>query len=108
MGNGSLFIESPRFPVDAVNIASAREKRGGGRPDYWEMVFWWTKKPLADARAVIAASALSHDIDPSGFRVALRLDEGVAHRKNPARIAGWAERFAGMRLLDPFAGFGST
>jgi hypothetical protein len=27
VGNGSLFIESPRFPVDAVN-------------DYWEMVFW--------------------------------------------------------------------
>jgi putative DNA methylase len=107
VGNGSLFIESPRFPVDAVNIASAREKRGGGRPDYWEMVFWWTRKPLAGARAVIAASALPHDIDPSGFRVALRLGEGVAHRKNPARIAGWAERFAGMRLLDPFAGFGS-
>lgn len=48
------FIESERFPVALVSRASAKEKQGGGRPEYWEMVFWWTRKPLASARAVIA------------------------------------------------------
>ena len=45
------FIESPRFPVNIVNQAAAKEKQGGGRPEFWEMVFWWTRKPLASARA---------------------------------------------------------
>ena len=55
------FIETPDFPVDVVNEASAKEKQGGGRPPYWEMVFWWTRKPLAGARAVIAGALLPAD-----------------------------------------------
>ena len=51
------FIESPSFPIEVVNEASAKEK-GPGRPPYWEMVFWWTRKPLAGAREVIAGALL--------------------------------------------------
>jgi hypothetical protein len=28
--------------VDIVNQAAAKERQGGGRPEFWEMVFWWT------------------------------------------------------------------
>ena len=45
------------FPIDAINYYSSAEK-GPGRPPYWEMAFWWTRKPLAGARAIIAASLL--------------------------------------------------
>jgi hypothetical protein len=36
----SSFLESPKFPVDIVNQAAEKEKKGGGRPEHWEMVFW--------------------------------------------------------------------
>jgi len=127
-----VFIESPSFPVDVVNKASASEKRGGGRPEYWEMVFWWTRKPLAGARAVILASLLGE----TDARTFLRwlypsirfLDEdekckkkstskkgkeaGICfeetpHRSNPALPPEVGERLRGVKLLDPFAGFGS-
>ena len=45
------------IPIDAINDYSSVEK-GPGRPPHWEMVFWWTRKPLAGARAIIAASLL--------------------------------------------------
>ena len=101
------FIETPDFPVDAVNEASAKEKQGGGRPPYWEMVFWWTRKPLAGARAVIAGALLPADTNPVEFRYNLRLTESIAHRKNPNIPPRWREIFSKAKLLDPFAGFGS-
>jgi len=100
-------LESPDFPIDLVNEASAKEKQGGGRPEFWEMVFWWTRKPLAGARAVIAASLLPPETDPVKFKYNLRLTEGVAHRKNPNIPPSWREVFQKAKLLDPFAGFGS-
>jgi len=101
------FIESPNFPVDAVNEASAKEK-GPGRPSYWEMVFWWTRKPLAGARAVIAGALLPADTPVSDFMYYLRLtSDSVAHRVNPGIPEGWKGVFTRARLLDPFAGFGS-
>jgi putative DNA methylase len=59
-------LESGSFPVELVNIASAKEK-GPGRPPFWEMVFWWTRKPLASSRAVILASLLPGGFDPERF-----------------------------------------
>jgi putative DNA methylase len=100
------FIESPYFPVREVNQASASEKLGGGRPDFWEMVFWWTRKPLAGARAVIAGSVLPDTINPGEFIYRLRLGERTAHRHNTV-LGPWAEKFKKLKLLDPFAGFGS-
>jgi len=100
------FIESPYFPVKEVNQASASEKLGGGRPDFWEMVFWWTRKPLAGARAVIAGSVLPDTINQGEFIYRLRLGERTAHRHNTV-LGPWAEKFKKLKLLDPFAGFGS-
>jgi len=111
----SSFLESPKFPVDIVNQVAEKEKKGGGRPEYWEMVFWWTRKPLASARAVLAAAALPPDIDVHTFvtqvlkaKVNLKGQvENVPHRENPSPPPEWRERFAKMKVLDPFAGFGS-
>ncbi|MCC6004815.1 MAG: DUF1156 domain-containing protein, partial [Thermofilum sp.] len=108
-------LESPRFPVSVVNQAAAKEKQGGGRPEFWEMVFWWTRKPLASARAVLAAAALPADASVDTFisqvlraKRGLRGEvENVPHRENPNPPQEWRERFAKMKVLDPFAGFGS-
>jgi Adenine-specific DNA methylase containing a Zn-ribbon len=101
-----LLIETPGFPIKEVDEASRTEKLGGGRPDFWEMVFWWTRKPLAGARAVIAGAALPGTININEFIYRLRLGEKTAHRFNP-NAGPWIERFKKLKLLDPFAGFGS-
>lgn len=103
------FIESSAFPINDVNEFSAAEKRGGGRPDFWEMVFWWTRKPLIGARAVIAGALLPADFSPLEFRRLVKLWPSVKtpHRENPVVTQQLRERFAKIRLLDPFAGFGS-
>ena len=101
------FIETPDFPVKEVSEQSAKEKQGGGRPPHWEMVFWWTRKPLASARAIIAGALLPAGIDRREFIRAMRLNENVAHRHNPAIPEEWRKYFEEKTLLDPFAGFGS-
>jgi len=100
------FIESPRFPVWEVNEKSLKEK-GPARPPYWEMVFYWTRKPLIGARAVIAGALLPEDIDENRFKTLIGLHERTPHRVNPRIPAEWEEYFRGKKLLDPFAGFGS-
>ncbi len=101
------FIETPSFPVDKVNSASAGEKKGGGRPPHWEMVFWWTRKPLAGARAVVAAALLPEGATLSEFLMMTKLSEKTPHRHSPTLLAKYAERIRNAKLLDPFAGFGS-
>jgi len=101
------FIETEFFPLGLVNEKSASEKQGGGRPPFWEMVFWWTRKPLASARAVIAASLLPDNASPSAFKNMVGLGSGTTHRSNPHISESVKEYFEGKRLLDPFAGFGS-
>lgn len=103
-------LEKPVTLLDLVNLHSESEKQGGGRPEHWEMVFWWTRKPLTGARFVVAASLLPEDVDLADLAGALGLTAGrVAHRVNPdlARIGGHAGTIRNARLLDPFAGFGS-
>jgi len=101
----SKFIESDI--IEKLNEASAKEKSGGARPPYWEMVFWWTRKPLIGARAVIAASVLPADISIEAFKRIVRLDaRSTPHRENPV-TADYEDYFKGKKLLDPFAGFGS-
>jgi len=97
------------FPVGAVNDYSEVEK-GPGRPPHWEMVFWWTRKPLAGARAVIAASLLTEeDVKALGGSLLdllfpCRGGRKTVHTCNPSpRLV---ERLKGKKLLNPFAGFG--
>jgi len=101
------FIETDYFPLGIVNDKSASEKQGGGRPPYWEMVFWWTRKPLVGARAVIAASLLPENVSPDAFKQIVRLDAKTPHRENPIIPESVREYFEGRKMLDPFAGFGS-
>jgi putative DNA methylase len=96
------FIESVRFPWREVSEASAVEK-GPGRPPHWEMVFWWTRKPLISARAIIAGCLLPADTNPSEFLRAI----GIGGKSKAAHRNELLYRFEGIRLLDPFAGFGS-
>ena len=97
------------IPIDDINYYSSAEK-GPGRPPHWEMAFWWTRKPLAGARAIIAASLLPdnayqnmglflNDLFPC------RNEKKTVHSCNPSpRLI---EKLRGKKLLDPFAGFGS-
>ncbi len=109
------FIETPKYPSYEISEKSFSEKQGGGRPPYWEMVFWWTRKPLITARAAIAGALLSAETPLHTFKKIIRLDSGATpHRLNPtldARIPGFnktlKEIFSEKKLLDPFAGFGS-
>jgi len=109
---GRRFIESVRFPFREVSEASGVEK-GPGRPPYWEMVFWWTRKPLISARAVIAGCLLPEDTNPANFLRSIgivvkkrRADGRPVFEKSPHRVKPRL-RFEGVRLLDPFACFGS-
>ncbi|NAZ12666.1 MAG: DUF1156 domain-containing protein, partial [Desulfurococcales archaeon] len=80
-------------------------------------VFWWTRKPLASARAVILASLLSSDFDVERFiRIIFPSYKGrgrfskTPHFLNPnLKLLNkeYIEKIKRTRLLDPFAGFGS-
>jgi putative DNA methylase len=106
----SSFLESPQFPIQEINQYSAGEKRGGGRPDFWEMVFWWTRKPLIGARSVIAGALLPSSYSLHEFKRMVRLSAlktRSPHKENPRVSPQLLERFSKVKLLDPFAGFGS-
>jgi len=97
------------IPIDVINDYSSVEK-GPGRPPHWEMVFWWTRKPLAGARAIIAASLLQDNAYQSMEQFLndlfpCRNEKKTVHSCNPSQRL--IEKLKGKRLLDPFAGFGS-
>ncbi len=118
------FIESEDFPAEIVSFASAPEK-GPGRPPFWEMVFWWTRKPLAGARAVVAGSILPDSVSVDDFlrMIYPNLHRGICsrgekgylgycfkgtpHRFNPVIREEYRRLFQDSSLLDPFAGYGS-
>jgi putative DNA methylase len=106
------FIESVNFPFGLVSEASGVEK-GPGRPPYWEMVFWWTRKPLISARAIIAGCLLPENTNPANFLRSIgivvkkrRADSRAVFEVTPHRVKPKL-RFDGVKLLDPFACFGS-
>ncbi|ENN96002.1 hypothetical protein J422_04655 [Methanocaldococcus villosus KIN24-T80] len=100
------FIENPKFPIREINEKSEKEK-GPARPPYWEMVFYWTRKPLIGVRSVIAGALLPYDIGVERFKKLVCLDENTPHRFNPRIPNDLKKYFEGKKLLDPFAGFGS-
>ncbi|MEM4501593.1 MAG: DUF1156 domain-containing protein, partial [Thermofilaceae archaeon] len=102
------FLESDSFPVQAVNESARREKKGGAKPPIWEMVFWWTRKPLITARSVILGAVLDVSTSPETFVEIARLNaKRSPHRENPRVPPQLAAKLSEMSLLDPFAGFGS-
>jgi len=103
------FIETVKLPIQLINEKSGVEKKGGGRPPFWEMVFWWTRKPLIGARSVIAASLLPEDANKHEFVSQTRLNQKTPHRHLPLIFENkkFLRYFKGKKMLDPFAGFGS-
>jgi len=105
------FIESVNFPFQEISKASAIEK-GPGRPPHWEMVFWWTRKPLISARAIIAGCLLPENTNPTNFLSSIgikcekRPNGEPVFKETPHRVKPtiW---FNNIKLLDPFACFGS-
>ncbi|MCX8186761.1 MAG: DUF1156 domain-containing protein, partial [Sulfolobales archaeon] len=109
---GKRFIESVNFPFSVISDASVTEK-GPGRPPHWEMVFWWTRKPLISARAIIAGCLLPEETKVDEFlynigirRKGRRADGRPTFEASPHRVKP-RYSFKGVKLLDPFAGFGS-
>ncbi|MEM3587834.1 MAG: DUF1156 domain-containing protein, partial [Candidatus Jordarchaeaceae archaeon] len=106
------FIESVNFPFGIISEASGVEK-GSGRPPHWEMVFWWTRKPLISARAIIAGCLLPENTNPTNFLRSIgivvkkrKADGSAVFETTPHRVKPKL-RFDGVKLLDPFACFGS-
>ncbi|QIW23756.1 DUF1156 domain-containing protein [Sulfolobus sp. S-194] len=97
-------IESDKFSsiIPEIDKKAAKEK-GPGRPPYWEMIFWWTRKPLISARAFIVASLLPENFDITEYKRIIRLNEDLPHKYQPITNG----KFSNYTLLDPFAGFGS-
>jgi len=103
------FIESAKFPFSNISAASA-VKKGSGRPPHWEMIFWWTRKPLISARAVIAGCLLPEDTDPDEFLYKIGIRKSKSKNKKYDQSPHGVEpayKFNGVKLLDPFVGFGS-
>lgn len=99
-------IESENFTeiIPQIDKEAAREK-GPGRPPYWEMIFWWTRKPLISARAFTAAALLPEDVPMTEFKRMVRLTDNTRLPHNLPPITNG--RFKEFTILDPFAGFGS-
>jgi Adenine-specific DNA methylase containing a Zn-ribbon len=97
-------IESDAFGnlVPEIDKKAAKEK-GPGRPAYWEMIFWWTRKPLISARAFTAAALLPENYPLDKFKSMIRLSENLPHKYQPLVN----NEFKNFTVLDPFAGFGS-
>jgi putative DNA methylase len=81
------------LPLEAINIASAREKSiRHGHPSTLHL--WWARRPLAAARAVIFSQMVD---DPSEYVDELLADEKTrkaAERAYKARRRAWEERKA--------------
>ncbi|MEM4854644.1 MAG: DUF1156 domain-containing protein, partial [Sulfolobales archaeon] len=104
----STLLESDSFPINEMNKAARKEKKGGAKPPIWEMVFWWTRKPLISARSIILGAVLDDSTSPETFVEIARLNaEKSPHRENPRVPPQLAAKLKEMSLLDPFAGFGS-
>ena len=75
------------LPLDAINVASAREKSiRHGHPSTLHL--WWARRPLAAARAVIFAQMVN---DPgyqqgSGFRYGVNKEKAAQERERLFRI----------------------
>jgi Adenine-specific DNA methylase containing a Zn-ribbon len=109
INNGRRLIESDSFATltPEIDKQAAREK-GPGRPTYWEMIFWWTRKPLISARAFTAAALLPEDFPLDEFKRMIRLQNNGPRTEIPHKLQPITNgRFKGFTLLDPFAGFGS-
>ena len=87
------------LPLEAINIASAREKSiRHGHPSTLHL--WWARRPLAAARAVIFAQMVD---DPSEYLDVLQGDAArvrAAKRQLIKNEAAWRERVEAAEIAD--------
>lgn len=103
------------LPVEEISDEAKKEKLGLAKPRTFEMHFWWTRKPLITARAVVLGSLLSSDYDYQKFIRLIGLnrekrshnydisDEGIKELKFDIK-KNW-DTFP--TIIDPFSGGGS-
>jgi len=88
------------LPLDAINIACAREKSiRHGHPSTLHL--WWARRPLAAARAVIFAQMVD---DPSGYTDVLLSDpvkKRKAEKELKTRLAIWKEKASETGSIEP-------
>ena len=85
------------FPVREVSEKSKKEK--DNEAPIFDMLFWWTRKPLTACRAVIGGAIT--EMNPEEFKRAIALERDRPYEVNPSI------KVEGIKLLDPFAGGGS-
>ena len=87
------------LPLEAINIASAREKSiRHGHPSTLHL--WWARRPLAAARAVIFAQMVD---DPSEYLDVLQSDAArvrAAKRQLVKNEAAWLQRVEAAERAD--------
>jgi putative DNA methylase len=73
------FIELDEFPVEQISKGCAREKEGPGGPLIWQMIFWWTRKPLLCAMSIVAGALLPEGINIKQFNELVKLEKSTPH-----------------------------
>src|SRR5438045_5783822 len=107
MTHGKKLIEVA-LPLEAINIASAREKSiRHGHPSTLHL--WWARRPLAAARAVIFSQMVD---DPTAYVDVLRADPKLRRKAETvlkAKVRLWEEArsfaekatAAGLQVPEP-------
>jgi len=83
------------LPLEAINKASAREKQPGIGAHPRGLHWWWARRPLATARAVIFAQMVD---DPSAYVDVLRADPKL-RRKAETVLRGRLKLWEEARIL---------
>ena len=73
MGENRTLIET-FLPVEEISAEAKKEKLGRAKPSTFELHYWWTRKPLIAARAVVLASSLPANFDLSTFKKLIYLN----------------------------------
>jgi adenine-specific DNA methylase len=100
-----------RLPLIDIDEEAAREKNG--RAPTFELLFWWTRKPLVVSRAAVLASLLPEDYSLEKFRMELGFGRDKGAFNYSPNIKGLSKFIVKtsssmkIKLLDPMAGGGS-
>lgn len=115
MGEKRTLLET-FLPVEEISAEAKKEKLGRAKPPTSELHYWWTRKPLIAARAVILAASLPADFNIENYKRLLSLNKNKRSHNYDIKISEleslkkeyfkvWSSE--SPTILDPFAGGGS-